>query len=130
MEAFNFTVANEDHNLYSFDMRKLDQATCVHMDHVGAVLDIDYSPTGQEFVSGSYDRTLRIFPRSGLAGAGHAREIYHTRRMQVGTHAASLIVTAVAWHGYCERLNMGSIIAASVLCSLLDGCQVRDLRVG
>eukprot|EP01047_Picozoa_sp_COSAG01_P018795 COSAG01_NODE_1026_length_12047_cov_169.108554_8_plen_350_part_00 len=34
MEAFNFTVANEDHNLYSFDMRKLEQAICVHMDHV------------------------------------------------------------------------------------------------
>ena len=82
MEAFNFTVANEDHNLYSFDMRKLDQATCVHMDHVGAVLDIDYSPTGQEFVSGSYDRTLRIFKRPGKAGAGHSREVYHTRRMQ------------------------------------------------
>lgn len=82
MEAFNFTVANEDHNLYSFDMRKLDQATCVHMDHVGAVLDLDYSPTGEEFVSGSYDRTLRIFKRAGKSGAGHSREVYHTRRMQ------------------------------------------------
>ena len=30
MEAFNFTVANEDTNLYSYDMRKLDIATCVH----------------------------------------------------------------------------------------------------
>eukprot|EP01052_Picozoa_sp_SAG31_P001886 SAG31_NODE_63_length_28659_cov_23.074685_21_plen_397_part_00 len=51
MEPFNFTVANEDHNLYTFDMRKLDVAMCVHMDHVGPVLDLDYSPTGQEFVS-------------------------------------------------------------------------------
>ena len=82
MEPFNFTVANEDHNLYSFDMRKLDQATCVHMDHTGAVLDIDFSPTGQEFVSGSYDRTLRIFKRPGKSGSGHSREVYHTRRMQ------------------------------------------------
>lgn len=30
MEAFNFTVANEDCNLYSYDMRKLTTATCVH----------------------------------------------------------------------------------------------------
>lgn len=30
MEAFNFTVANEDCNLYSYDMRKLTSATCVH----------------------------------------------------------------------------------------------------
>ena len=30
MEAFNFTVANEDCNLYSYDMRKLSIASCVH----------------------------------------------------------------------------------------------------
>lgn len=30
MEAFNFTVANEDCCLYTFDMRKLSSATCVH----------------------------------------------------------------------------------------------------
>ncbi len=41
-------------------------------------MSIDYSPTGREFVSGSYDRTLRIFPTMG----GHSREIYHTKRMQ------------------------------------------------
>ncbi len=38
MEAFNFTVANEDHNCYTFDMRKLDIATNVSKDHVSAVL--------------------------------------------------------------------------------------------
>ncbi len=27
-----------------------------------AVLDVDYSPTGREFVSGSFDKTIRIFP--------------------------------------------------------------------
>jgi len=30
MEAFNFTVANEDCCLYTYDMRKLTGATCVH----------------------------------------------------------------------------------------------------
>jgi hypothetical protein len=29
--------ANEDHNCYTFDMRKLKSALCVHMDHVSAV---------------------------------------------------------------------------------------------
>jgi hypothetical protein len=33
-EAFNFTVASEDNNLYSFDMRKLDIATNIHKDFV------------------------------------------------------------------------------------------------
>ena len=37
MEAFNFSVANEDHNCYTFDMRRLDTAMKVHTDHVSAV---------------------------------------------------------------------------------------------
>ncbi|KAJ8905874.1 hypothetical protein NDN08_002378 [Rhodosorus marinus] len=78
MESFNFTVANEDRYLYTYDMRKLSTATCVHMDHISAVMDVDYSPTGREFVSGSYDRTIRIYG----VGKGHARDVYHTRRMQ------------------------------------------------
>jgi WD repeat and SOF domain-containing protein 1 len=78
MEAFNFTVANEDSNCYTFDMRKLDIALNVHRDHVAAVMSVDYSPTGKEFVTGSYDRTVRLF---GI-DAGHSREVYHTKRMQ------------------------------------------------
>ena len=30
MEAFNFTVANEDCNLYTYDMRRLQSAACMH----------------------------------------------------------------------------------------------------
>ncbi|KAL6763169.1 WD40-repeat-containing domain protein [Haematococcus lacustris] len=78
MEAFNFTGANEDCCLYTFDMRKLQSALCVHKDFVSAVMDVDYSPTGREFVAGSYDRSLRIFPHTG----GHSREVYTTKRMQ------------------------------------------------
>jgi WD repeat and SOF domain-containing protein 1 len=78
MEAYTFTVANEDYNLYTFDLRNLSRAACVHMDHVLSVLDVDYSPTGREFVSGSYDKTVRIFP----VNRGHSREVYHTKRMQ------------------------------------------------
>lgn len=78
MEAFNFTTACEDHNLYTFDMRKLDNATCVHKDHESAVMSVQYSPTGREFVSGGYDRTVRLWK----VGEGHARDIYHTKRMQ------------------------------------------------
>eukprot|EP00741_Cyanophora_paradoxa_P002677 tig00000615_g2597.t1 len=78
MEAFNFVAANEDHNLYTYDMRKLNMALCVHKDHVSAVLDVDFSPTGREFVSGSYDRTLRIYNFN----EGHSREVYFTKRMQ------------------------------------------------
>ncbi|KAL4451264.1 hypothetical protein ABPG77_009336 [Micractinium sp. CCAP 211/92] len=78
MEAFNFTAANEDCCLYTYDMRRLASASCVHQDFVSAVMDVDYSPTGREFVAGSYDRSVRIFSLNG----GHSRDVYHTKRMQ------------------------------------------------
>jgi WD repeat and SOF domain-containing protein 1 len=77
-EPFNFVLANEDHNCYTFDMRKLEEPLMIHKDHVSAVMDVAYSPTGKEFVSGSYDRTVRIFPSMG----GRSRDMYHTKRMQ------------------------------------------------
>ncbi|XP_066599725.1 DDB1- and CUL4-associated factor 13 isoform X2 [Prorops nasuta] len=57
MEAVTFTCANEDYN---------------------AVTDVDYAPTGKEFVAGSYDKTIRIFE----VNKGHSREVYYTKRMQ------------------------------------------------
>jgi len=41
-------------------------------------MDLAYSPTGKEFVTGSYDRSVRIFK----ANKGRSREMYHTKRMQ------------------------------------------------
>ncbi|KAJ0175457.1 hypothetical protein K1T71_008616 [Dendrolimus kikuchii] len=78
MEAFIFTAANEDYNLYTFDVRKLKEPINIHMDHTSAVIDVDYSPTGRELVSGSYDKTVRIFESL----KGHSRDVYHTKRMQ------------------------------------------------
>jgi WD repeat and SOF domain-containing protein 1 len=78
MEAFNFAVANEDHNVYAFDMRNMKRALNVYKGHVAAVMSVEYSPTGEELVSGSYDRSVRLWERQ----KGHARDIYHTKRMQ------------------------------------------------
>lgn len=78
MEPMNFTVANEDSNLYSFDMRKLNTPRCIYKDFTNAVLDVDYSPTGKEFVAASFDKTLRIF----AVDKGSSRDVYHTKRMQ------------------------------------------------
>ena len=49
------------YSLYTFDMRRMDKPWHAYMAHTAAVLDVDFSPTGKEFVSGSYDRTVRIF---------------------------------------------------------------------
>ncbi|KAL8951553.1 MAG: hypothetical protein Q9222_002491 [Ikaeria aurantiellina] len=78
MEAFNVAVANEDHNVYIFDMRKMNRALNVLKDHVAAVMDVDFSPTGQDLVSASYDRSIRLWDRA----SGHSKDIYHTKRMQ------------------------------------------------
>lgn len=78
MEPMNFAVANEDYNAYTFDMRKLDKPTRIFKGHTSAVMSIAWAPTGREFVTGSYDRTVRIFKQN----AGVSREIYHTKRMQ------------------------------------------------
>ncbi|KAL8607232.1 DDB1- and CUL4-associated factor 13 [Nucella lapillus] len=78
MEAFTLTSANEDGNLYTFDMRNLSMPLNMHRDHTAAVMDVDYSPTGREFVSAGYDKVIRIFP----VDKGRSREVYHTKRMQ------------------------------------------------
>ncbi|XP_076752652.1 DDB1- and CUL4-associated factor 13 [Xylocopa sonorina] len=78
MEAVTFTCANEDYNLYTYDIRQLKTPVYVHMDHVQAVIDVDYSPTGKEFVAGSYDKSIRIFELDKQ----HSREVYYTKRMQ------------------------------------------------
>lgn len=91
MEAFNFAVANEDHNAYIFDMRKMNRALNVLKDHVAAVMDVEFSPTGEELVTASYDRTVRLWERA----KGHSRDIYHTPRMQRYSHFHSY--RSVSW---------------------------------
>merc|ERR1712146_311673 len=77
-EPMNFVIANEDNCLYTYDMRKLNISKMVHKEHVDPVMDVAFSPTGQEFVSGSYDKTVRIWG----SNSGRSREVYHAKRMQ------------------------------------------------
>ncbi|EPQ51753.1 WD40 repeat-like protein [Gloeophyllum trabeum ATCC 11539] len=71
-------LASEDHNLYTFDIRSMASPTQIYKAHVAAVMSCDWSPTGLEFVSGSWDRTVRIWKE----GVGRSPEVYHTKRMQ------------------------------------------------
>jgi WD repeat and SOF domain-containing protein 1 len=77
-EPFSFTLGNEDSNCYTFDTRRLDKVKFIHKDHLLAVLDIDYSPTGREFVSASFDKTIRLWD----AQEGRSKEVYYNKRMQ------------------------------------------------
>ena len=80
MEPLNFVVANEDFNAYTFDMRNLSQPTHIYKGHTNAVMSVSWAPTGREFVTGSYDRTVRLFNLRNRNG--NSRDIYHTKRMQ------------------------------------------------
>lgn len=77
MQPMNFTIANEDCNLYTFDMRKLQSALSRHWDHTMPVLDVSYKPDGQEFVSACYDQTIRLWS----VDKAKSRDVYHTKRM-------------------------------------------------
>ncbi len=68
----------DDSNCYTFDMRKLENIKYIHKDHILGVMDLDIAPTGREFVTGSFDKTVRIF---GIMD-GKSREVYHGKRMQ------------------------------------------------
>ncbi|KMZ89047.1 hypothetical protein PVMG_04800 [Plasmodium vivax Mauritania I] len=78
MNPKQLVVANEDSNLYTFDMRHLKTATLVHKGFVNAVLDVDYSPIGNKFVACSYDKTVRLFH----SDESRSYDVYHTKRMQ------------------------------------------------
>ena len=72
-------TAGEDHNLYTWDIRNLGNgALQVYKDHVAAVTTCDWSPTGQQIVSGGWDRTVRIWDKNH----GRSNDCYHTKRMQ------------------------------------------------
>lgn len=89
-------LASEDHNLYTFDIRHLAAPSQIYKGHVAAVMSCDWAPTGLEFVSGGWDRTVRIWKE----GRGHSPEVYHTKRMQryVTSSAHSLVGHSVCTH--------------------------------
>ncbi|KAF2640089.1 WD40 repeat-like protein [Massarina eburnea CBS 473.64] len=96
MEPFNFALGNEDHNVYGFDMRNMKRALNVYKGHVAAVMSVEFSPTGEKLVSGSYDRSVRLWDRQ----KGHSEDIYHTKRMQR--------VFSVAWSADNNYVLSGS----------------------
>ncbi|KAK0437568.1 WD40 repeat-like protein [Armillaria borealis] len=70
-------LASEDHNLYTFDIRHLLTPTQIYKAHVAAVMSCEWAPTGLEFVSGGWDRTVRIWKKD----KGSSEDVFHGKRM-------------------------------------------------
>ncbi|KAF9038269.1 WD40 repeat-like protein [Hymenopellis radicata] len=70
-------LASEDHNLYTFDIRHMSTPTQIYKAHVAAVMSCEWSPTGLEFVSGGWDRTVRIWKKD----KGTGEDVFHGKRM-------------------------------------------------
>jgi len=57
---WEFTLANEDTNLYKFDLRKINHIKKIFKGHVMPVQSLDQEINGEIIISGSLDRTVRI----------------------------------------------------------------------
>lgn len=80
MRPMEFVVGNEDTALYVCDSRCLKRPRKALSSHTSAVLAADYSPTGTEIVSGSFDKTLRIWDLK--SDNNWSRDTYYGKRMQ------------------------------------------------
>ena len=78
MQPYYFVACSDDWNVYSYDFRSMRKELLTYGGHLGPVLSVDYSPTGREFCTGSYDKTVRIFKST----SPFSRDCYHTQRMQ------------------------------------------------
>ncbi|KAL7715796.1 DDB1- and CUL4-associated factor 13 [Entamoeba marina] len=80
MQAYHFVACSDDWSCYTYDVRYTKSHQIQHTGHLGPVLSVDFSPTGKEFSSGSYDKTIRLFN----SDRPFSRDCYHTQRMQNG----------------------------------------------
>jgi len=82
-----FVVATNDWSSYTFDIRHTKKALRQFRGHIDAVTSVDWSPTGNEFVTGSTDGHIRIWnshhqtkDHNGRK-VGYSRELYKGKRM-------------------------------------------------
>ncbi|AFP65658.1 nucleolar snRNP protein (nucleomorph) [Chroomonas mesostigmatica CCMP1168] len=73
-----FTIANEDSNLYTFDLRNPKETIKTHTEHVMSILCVDSNINNSTIVTGSADNTIRFFDNHSYKNL----DIYFTERMR------------------------------------------------
>jgi WD repeat and SOF domain-containing protein 1 len=77
----NMMVAGcDDWNCYTFDLRVPGRPRNVFQGHAAPINDVDFSPTGEHFVAGSADQTVRLWSLHQLTKS-NSLELFHTKRM-------------------------------------------------
>jgi WD repeat and SOF domain-containing protein 1 len=89
MQPTDFAVCSDDTNVYIVDSRHLKKAKTTLVGHTSTVMSVDYSPTGKELVSGSFDQTVRLWSLTDLTN--ERRDTYCGKRM---AHVWSVLWTA------------------------------------
>lgn len=77
--GFVFATGNEDGNGYLHDIRNPTRPVETYRGHTNAVVTISFNPNGREIVTGSFDRTIRLFN----IDERKSRDCYYNDRMQI-----------------------------------------------
>ncbi len=75
-----FVTGCDDWNCYTFDLRVPGRPRNVFQGHAAPVNCVDFCPTGEAFIAGSGDSTVRLWSVHQTSKA-NSSELYHTKRM-------------------------------------------------
>lgn len=82
-QGYLFSTGNEDGNAYLYDIRNSEKPIETFRGHTNAVVSVAFNPDGKEIVTGSFDKTIRIF----RTNERKPRDCYYNDRMQI-VHSA------------------------------------------
>lgn len=80
MDPNVFVAGSDDRNCYLYDIRVPGRPRNVFQGHIHPVTSVDFAPTGNMFVAGSHDATLRIWDINQVTKSDSV-EMFHTKRM-------------------------------------------------
>lgn len=77
--GYLLATGNEDGCGYLYDLRNTEKSLGIYRGHTNAVVSIAFNPNGKEVVTGSFDKTIRIFN----AHDRKPRDCYYNDRMHI-----------------------------------------------
>ncbi|ELA42626.1 uncharacterized protein VICG_00378 [Vittaforma corneae ATCC 50505] len=101
-QGYLFACGNEDGNGYLYDIRNSIKPIETYRGHTNAVVSISFSPDGKEVVTGSFDRTIRIFKMDERKPGIATTTIECKLCMQLNIQMMEALSFLVATMGLCD----------------------------